>query len=283
MHWRTNRRVVVAIGAAVLVVSGTGWAMWGKWSNDTTPISAEELSRRAISTTTATTTTTSSITTSSITTSRITAANTISPPTTAPPIPLPPVGVYAYATRGSESLDLLTGVDREYPVETGVVVSATACGVDLSWQPYLERTYTIELCRAGSVVTVAGYTNAYEFFGQPEHRRLTCQPAPAWVPAAGSAIDTTCVGDGVREFRRGTATADTIVVGGERRSAVRVAIETETSGTTEGITHEELWLDSVSGLVLRLQRSVSNRTSTAVGSAEYVEQVVLQMSVLTPV
>ena len=196
---------------------------------------------------------------------------------------MPPAGVYAYATTGTESLDLLTGIDRDYPVETGVVVTTTACGVDLSWQPYLERTYTIELCRTGSDVTVAGYTNAYEFFGQPEQRRLTCQPGLAWVPTAGSVIEATCEGDGVSERRVETASADSIVVDGERRSVVRVVIETTTSGSTEGTTHEELWLDSVSGLLLRLQRSVSNRTSTAVGSAEYDEQVVLQMSVLTPV
>jgi len=145
----------------------------------------------------------------------------------------------------------------------------------------VERTYTIQLCRRGAELVVVGYTNAYEFFGQPEQRHLVCDPPPRWLAVA--AFTTTCTGDGVVEQRTASAGDGSVTIDGRTLAALHVVIETSTRGSTDGTTHEELWLDRLTGLVLRLDRTVRNETSTAVGAAAYQEHVELVVSVLTPV
>lgn len=191
--------------------------------------------------------------------------------------------MYAFQTTGSERLDVLDGIERNYPAESGIVVSATACGVDLSWQPYVERSYTISLCTLGGDLRLSGYANRYEFYGNPEQRRLVCEPPIAWQPRTTTTLETECAGDGISEHRQTTAGTTTLTVDGQHRLVTHVEIEARTSGSTEGSTHEELWIDAATGMLLRLERTVSNTSDTAVGAAHYDETVTLHLASLSPV
>jgi hypothetical protein len=269
----------VIAALATLGIGAAGSITWGRWSNRTTPITVDELVTRE-----AAAASTSTVAATAPDTAPDTPPDTTPDaerPVTTGPSSVPDEGVYPYRTTGSEHLDLLTGVERRYPSETGIVVSHTACGFDLSWHPYVERSYTVEICRRNGDLVLVGYTNRYEFFGRSEQRHVVCEPAPRWLAADG--FTTTCAGDGVVERRTASAASESVAIDGRTVAALHVVIDTSTSGTTEGATHEELWLDRATGLVLRLDRTVRNETSTAVGNAVYDEHVELMVSVLTPV
>ena len=201
-----------------------------------------------------------------------TSETTTTTPTSSPPTPAP--GVYAYRTTGGERLDLLTGVERTYPSETGVVVSTTACGATLSWQPYVERSYTIETCQSGDGWVITAYENRYEFFGQAERRHLVCDPPASLATDSGSST-TTCAGDGVEEQRRSTVFG--IEQLGEHRT-LHVGADSETTGSTTGRTNEQLWIDLDSGVLIAYERHVDNESSSPVGAAHYVEDVSLELA-----
>jgi hypothetical protein len=287
MSRRRRRRLTIAL-AAVAVTTASGLVLVERWSSPTTPLTVDELVIRSASTTP---TTPPMPTPTIVSTSTTTATGPPTGATSAPPgtstttsaavARRPADGVYAYATTGTEQLDVLTGVQRTYPTETGVVVASTACGVDLSWRPYEERTYTISLCDDANTLRFDAYSNHYEFFDNAQQRRLTCTPAPAWQPADGSRFETECTGDGVTERRRGSVAVTTLSIAGSRRPATHVVLETETSGSTEGTTHEELWIDASTGLLLQLQRTVRNRTPTPVGTANYAETLTLTLTSVT--
>jgi hypothetical protein len=195
-----------------------------------------------------------------------------------------PLGVYLYATTGSESISALGGTTHRYPRRSTITVTAAPCGMTLRWDVLTTRSDTITVCTDGDGQRLGGWVERHRFFGQDDTSDWRCEAA-AWLPAAepGAELPYRCASSDTEQ--RGTTRvlpARTVVVGGAPVEAVVVRVEAEESGSSRGTLTEERALEPVTGLPLELDYRVATENDSPIGDVGFEERYTLRLLSLEP-
>ena len=188
-------------------------------------------------------------------------------------------GVYTYATRGEESLDVLGGARHAYPATTTITVVEVPCGVRLRWDALAGRSTTWTLCTRTPGPSLRALDEVHSFFGRHDRTDYVCAP-----PTNGNTDSFHCRSrHDVETGQEIGAAPARLDVGGQPVQALRYRTIARVSGTDRGTETTEWWLDAHSGLPVELV--VSNRTSRPeplIGRAHYREDVTLRLVSTTP-
>lgn len=195
------------------------------------------------------------------------------------PRPQPLDGVYTYATRGSESLDVLGGTRHPYPATTTITVVEVPCGLRLRWDALAGRSTTWTLCTRSPGSNLRGLDQVHSFFGRHDRTLYICTP-----PANGNDGRFRCRSrHDVQTGQEVAAAPAKLDVGGQLLQTVHYRTVGRVSGADRGTETTEWWLNAFGGLPLKLV--VSNRTSRPeplIGRAHYREDVTLRLVSTTP-
>ena len=206
-------------------------------------------------------------------------------------------GVYAVATTGSESVNVLGGARHRYPATTTLTVTRSACGLHLDWRALESRLTTWDLCSTAAGIELRATTEQHRFFWETDTTRYTCTGA-LLTAAAGTAGTTTLPADrrgpaAVRRYRCTTpkgfedgeihelGLAD-VIVDGVTHTAVHVRTTATIGGANRGTESVEWWLDTDTALPLRIVLSSRSGRNTIVGNVHYREDADLRLSSLVP-
>jgi len=210
-----------------------------------------------------------------------------SPPASAPSAGFrpPEEGVYVYATRGGEELDV-SGARHDYPAETTVTVTRTDCGTRIRWQPLRERWDERDTCPAPSGELLRGFRSHHEFFGHGDERAFTCEPGSLARPVRrdpGTTWSNRC------RSGRTVATTTGRIVGPERMTVGSAAVETvhftlasRIEGDGTGTARYEVWVLWDTGLIARQVGTVDSTRQGPVGTVRYRESFDIRLTSLTP-
>lgn len=213
-------------------------------------------------------------------------SSTTTPEGTVAPRSLQPIraGVYVYATRGEESVDALGGDVHRYPTETGIIVTRTSCGYDLQWSPLDGRFDRFNLCVSRGGVLSQGDVAHHTFFRIAQEENFTCANPAWWLPPVGTTSWTTRCRSGFRVSNQvgKVVGTESMTVGGERRTAVHVRYDDTLSGGSTGSSTRDLWVDSESGLLLRMRHLSSTVNSTSIGKVTFHETIDLRLTSTEP-
>lgn len=193
----------------------------------------------------------------------------------------PALGVYRYATRGSESVKTaIIGATHDYDGVSTVVLSAGHCGVRERWQVLAGRWSEGEICSKENGETSATVTEFHEFFGTGQEDSLRCHgDSASGTPTSrvGARFSSVCKSDS-----SSTSTAlriigvEKVAVGDEAFDATRIESRSTLRGETSGFVKSEEWRRRSDGLLLR--RSSENEADTSAnGGAHYSERYTLRL------
>lgn len=197
-------------------------------------------------------------------------------------------GVYRVTTTGFETLDVLGGARHRYPATTTITARRTACGLRIDWQALQERTTAWQLCSTAAGIELASTSERHRFFWSSDTTSYSCTGA-LLLPAAEADIDParprafTCTNRGARKSGRAVSLGRmTLRIGSTSVEAEHVRTTTVVSGDSQGRETTDWWLDTRTGLPVRV--SLDSRTSrkTIVGTAHYTESAELQLASLVP-
>ena len=188
-------------------------------------------------------------------------------------------GVYTYATRGQESLDVLGGTHHRYPATTTITVVEVPCGIRLRWDALAGRSTTWTLCTRTPGPNLRAIDEVHSFFGRHDRTLYVCVP-----PADGNTDRFDCRSkQDVQTGREVSAAPARLDVDGQRLKALHYRTTGRVSGADRGTETTEWWLNALGGLPLEVV--VSNRTSRPeplIGRAHYREDVTLRLVSTTP-
>jgi hypothetical protein len=102
--------------------------------------------------------------------------------------PHPALGVYVYATDGSERIS--AGITHRYPKQTTVTITVKGCGLEVRWDALAGRRSVAQVCVRDGGWQMVSYTDVHKFLYLEDVHAYTCD-APA--PADGG-LSTTCRG-----------------------------------------------------------------------------------------
>lgn len=202
-----------------------------------------------------------------------------------PPGPAAPVGVFTYATTGSESVSALGGTEHRYPAQSTITVTATGCGLDLRWDVLQHRTSSWNVCRGPEGQQLSGWGELHQFFGQDNRTDWRCDATVWSAPpdAAGRSLPYSC------SSSNKTAHGTTTVLGTERVPVAGAAVPTvhlrdvfTEGGAASGTVTEERWVDPGNGLPVRLTSSVRTSNRSPIGAVAFRETMDLRLISLVP-
>ena len=104
--------------------------------------------------------------------------------------PHPPVGVYVYATKGSERVS--AGIVHHYPKQTTVTITVTGCGLQVRWDALAGRRSVAQVCVHDNGWQLVSYTDVHKFLYMEDVHSYVCD-APVTGPGGTT---TTCRGSG---------------------------------------------------------------------------------------
>lgn len=197
----------------------------------------------------------------------------------------PALGVYRYATRGSESADSpAAGATHDYGGVSTIVLSAGPCGERERWQVLAGRWAEVEACADSRGETFTA-TEFHEFFGVAQEDSFRCRSASASGSPAlrpGSRFSSTCRSDGSSVSTTSRVVGvETISVGEVPFDAIHVESRSTLEGETTGTARLEEWRRRSDGLLLR--RSAESDADTAAGGGtHYSERYTIQLLSVTP-
>jgi len=195
-----------------------------------------------------------------------------------------PLGVYRYATSGSESVKGAGfGTTHDYGGVSTITISSGRCGQRERWQVLVERWTESEACAgqhgSGSVRLI----QLHEFFGEEKRDSFLChgpagreasQPGARYSSAcgsSGSSISTTTNVFGSRKLS----------VGGQEYEAVGTVSRSVLKGDTSGTSSREEWRRRSDGLLLSRWSQTEADTSGG-GGSHYSERYTLRLLSTTP-
>lgn len=199
--------------------------------------------------------------------------------------PRPPEGVYVYATKGGDEVDVLGGSRHEYPSETTVTVRHTGCGLSERWDVLDERWDQRETCRTEKGDALKRFTSYHEFFRHSDERTYECD-AMAY-PAGAQPGDTwtgRCVSGESVVHQTGRAIGfETLVVEGVRLTTLHVRVDVRLTGEQEGKGRRDVWGDRRSGLsILERGTTTSYSVQPVFGRTRYHETFEIRLRSLKP-
>lgn len=197
-------------------------------------------------------------------------------------------GVYTFTTTGRESVDALGGAHHRYPAVTTVTALRVGCGLRLDWRALRERSTTWTLCSAPAGIELRTSSERHRFFWQSDTTTYACADA-LLLPAAGIDIDPaaarpfSCTTDKGGEHGRAVSLGRVTVAVGDRSVT---AEHVRTTGTFSGANHgwqiTDWWLDTATGLPVRINLESRTSRKTIVGATHYREDADMHLVSLTP-
>lgn len=199
---------------------------------------------------------------------------------------LPELGVYAYATYGTESVDALGGASHAYPAETYLTVTDSGCGVRLRWDLLEERRDEWDLCADERGVWLQPDTvDWHAFFGQGELVTTDCAepallvplPAPGATPLAPTQM--TCTRrDGPWDHQWQVLGTESREVGGSTVLTVHARLSIEVATETTLID----WWMTAEGLPVLMTSTKKSSSETVAGTIVYQETYSAELVALDP-
>jgi hypothetical protein len=194
-------------------------------------------------------------------------------------------GVYAYATKGSESISALGGATHAYPAKTSITAVKVPCGMQYQWAALGGRSTGWTFCSTAAGIELRISDERHTFFGQGDRAVYRCSgrlliPKK---PTVTAAKPFSCRSD--RNLEVGTAHVlgpATVEIGTRSVPAIRVSTDLTIRSRDSGNEWIDWWLDSSNGLPLRV--TLRSRTSREmwIGRVRYREDFSLRLLSLTP-
>lgn len=195
-------------------------------------------------------------------------------------------GVYVYATKGSEHVDVLDGTMHTYPDTTTITITAAGCGVNEHWDALAERSDDSLSCAEQSGRVEQSFRTHHEFFGVTDDQEFDCGAGNLLVPSDlridskwnGSCSSASTTTDSQTEL----VGLETLEIGGEKIEVVHLRIESTNRGASTATTTRDDWRVPDTGLLVRRESENRSETDSVIGKATYVEQFTLELTSLTP-
>jgi hypothetical protein len=191
-----------------------------------------------------------------------------------------PEGVYAYDTKGSETVHFGPGETHRYPDTTYVRYTPTACGFEAAWEPLQDRSNVYRLCV--NPFTLATYDQNHKFFGRADQRKFICpQPLPM---ADGGHVQCWTDDHSIGADNRVFSTREIYTIEGQQIPVQHVTILAQASGDANGSQHSEWWFSEYNNLLLKATSVISTDAHVLVlGNITYTENVTVKLHSLRPV
>jgi hypothetical protein len=194
----------------------------------------------------------------------------------------PPLGVYRYATRGSESIDSpVIDTSHDYEGISTIVLSAGRCAERERWQVLDGRWTEGELCTGAHSKTSGTVTEFHEFFGTGQKDSFRCDGDAASLKT-GSRFASSCRSeDSSISTRSRVLASGSVAVSGVAFDTIQIESRSTFSGENSGTAERREWRRRSDGLLLR--RTVrSEADSSAAGGTHYTEQYSIRLLSTTP-
>jgi hypothetical protein len=199
--------------------------------------------------------------------------------------PKPPEGVYVYATKGGDEVDVLGGSSHAYPAETTMTIRHDGCGLIERWDALDERWDERETCKTPDGDALKRFTSFHEFFRHADERTYTCEfltyprdtrPGDTWKGR--------CVSGESVVHQTGRAIGyETLLVGGIRVKTLHVRVDVKLTGEQEGSGVRQVWGDLETGLsILERASTTSYSTQPVFGRTRYHESFEIRLKSLKP-
>lgn len=190
------------------------------------------------------------------------------------------LGVYRYATRGSESVQSpVTDTSHDYDGVSTIVVSEGRCGEVERWQVLEGRWSEGESCPGPHGYRFTTATEFHEFFGFEQEDSFRCHGVAMPRPPVkrGVSFSSSCrSGDSSVTNASRVIGFETVTIAGEPFQAIHIESRSELEGEVTGAARREEWRRRSDGLLLR--RSASTATDTSVGGGtHYTEQYTIEL------
>jgi hypothetical protein len=194
-----------------------------------------------------------------------------------------PLGVYTYATTGSEGVSALGGTEHRYPATSTITVTAGGCGPVLRWDVLTNRWTSWTLCRRDDGQTLSAWSEHHQFFGQNNSTGWTCPTATWSTSRPGGDLPLTCRSSGTTESGTTTVEApETLQVGTTQVPTVHLRTTATETGSARGTVTEDRWLETRTGLPVRLTSTVRTANKSPVGDVTFSETYDLRLTSLEP-
>lgn len=197
----------------------------------------------------------------------------------------PALGVYRYATRGSESTKgPILSTTHDYRGVSTIALSAGRCGERERWQVLAGRWTEVEAC-APHGERLAALTEYHEFFGFGQEESLRCRgdaPAGPESQRPGTRFSNLCKtgGSSIASSSR-IVGVDRVSVGDETFEALRIETRNAVRGDPSGTAKREEWRRRSDGLLLR-RLAESDVDTSAGGGSHYTERYTIRLLSTTP-
>jgi hypothetical protein len=194
-------------------------------------------------------------------------------------------GVYVYATKGYDEVDLPGHPHHTFPERTTITVTERGGCDDSRWDLLEERWDVWATCSNGGALLIEHIFGHAEFFGFSGGDSYRCPAGSVVLPvdrSAGTPVARRCDGDnGSMTVTGRVVGTETVMVGGLAVAAVHVTADVVYAGATEGTQKLDEWYAADSDLLLRRIRSTdvtnSSVMSRPVGYEERVEAVLTSL------
>jgi hypothetical protein len=194
----------------------------------------------------------------------------------------PALGVYRYATHGSESVDSpVLNTSHDYDGISTIVLSAGRCAERERWQVLDGRWSEGELCPGAHGKTTGTVTEFHEFFGAGQKDSFRCRSDGASFKK-GSRFTSSCKSEGssISTASRVLGTGS-VTVGGVAFDTTQIESRSVFGGENSGTAVRHEWRRRSDGLLLR--RAVrSEADSNIAGGTHYSEQYAIRLLSTTP-
>lgn len=197
---------------------------------------------------------------------------------------LPPEGVYVYATKGGDSIDVLGGSKHEYPSRTTITVQHAGCGVINRWDALEERWDKWELCRESSGYEIHRFQTSHEFFRSRDTREFGCSGlAYPSNMSRGKTWTYRCIsGDITSTTKNRVVGQEELSIGGVRVNTTHIHLEVEVSGEQQGSSTRDDWVTDDGLYVRQVSTTDIDQKAPIGGRMHYHEHFETQLQSLTP-
>lgn len=192
---------------------------------------------------------------------------------------VPEPGVYRYATRGWEEVDV-PGGRRRFPGETTQTVVRTECGYRVRWDPLEERWDENSLCVRDGMPQPMEFRTYRSFFGRSVQQHFECRPEP---PPKGAAWATRCKSQDTT-MRTVARPLDTraMTVDGERIEVTGLQVDSRLRGANEGERSAVTWHARRGAVLVHTEVSAQLEVEGPFGPVDYREQYTLHLASQQP-
>lgn len=194
----------------------------------------------------------------------------------------PALGVYRYATRGSEAVETaFVGTSHDYGGTSTIALSDGRCGNRERWQVLSGRWSEVEACESPDGEPSATVIEFHEFFGQGQKDTLRCRSSPA-SGKPGARFSSFCKSDDFSISNHSRVVAiEPVSVSGETFDATLTETRSTFGGENSGTASRQEWRRRSDGLLLR--RTVDSEADTSSGGgSHYSEHYTVRLLSVTP-